>query len=462
MKALKSLNRFILLALLGLALTGRMAAQTFTLIHTFTNSPDGAAYNGGLLLSGNVIYGTTGAGGAFGYDTVFRINSNGTGLTNLHNFSNLSNDGGYPVCSLILSGNVIYGVTFYGGPGGNGTVFRINTDGTGFTNLHYFSATVSNTNSDGANPQTGLTLSGNTLFGTATKGGSFGKGTVFAMNTDGTGFTNLYSFGTTPSDGSLPQSCVAVSNNVVYGTAAQGGSQSSGIIFSVNTSGTGYKILYNFSSIKYATALILSGNTLYGSAENGQFGGQDGSVFSFNLTNSVFASLHDFTGPDGNQPFSLILVGNTLYGTTASGYNTNRGIIFCINTDGTGLKTLYAFSTTSGAKSTNSDGAFAITQMVYSGNTLYGLANAGGLYGVGTIYSLALPIVPPQLTVTPAGTNVLLAWPTNATGFTLQFASNLDSPTVWNTNSTTPVIIGGQNVVTDSISGAQEFYRLSH
>jgi len=58
------------------------------------------------------------------------------------------------------------------------------------------------------------------------------------------------------------------------------------------------------------------------------------------------------------------------------------------------------------------------------------MANQGGLYGVGTIFSLSLPIVPPQLTISSADTNILLARPTNATGFTLQFTTNLASPTV--------------------------------
>ncbi len=43
-------------------------------------------------------------------------------------------------------------------------------------------------NSEGANPNAGLILSNNTLYGTAAAGGSSGAGTVFAVNTDGTGF----------------------------------------------------------------------------------------------------------------------------------------------------------------------------------------------------------------------------------------------------------------------------------
>src|SRR5438093_66190 len=76
-----------------------------------------------------------------------------------------------------------------------------------FTTLHSFTASHTNasgfyTNSDGANPYAGLTAAGNTLYGTTYYGGSSGHGTAFAVNTDGTGFTNLHSFNY--SDGANP------------------------------------------------------------------------------------------------------------------------------------------------------------------------------------------------------------------------------------------------------------------
>ena len=99
-------------------------------------------------------------------------------FTNLHSFTLLNNytnsDGARPYAGLILSGNTLYGTAFYGGSSGNGTVFAVHTNGTGFTNLHSFTAfsVLSSTNSDGANPEAGLILSGNTLYGTAYGGGS--------------------------------------------------------------------------------------------------------------------------------------------------------------------------------------------------------------------------------------------------------------------------------------------------
>jgi len=72
--------------------------------------------------------------------------------------------------------------------------------------------------------------------------------------------------------------------------------------------------------------------------------------------------------------------------------------------------------------------------------------------------------LPPLLTITLSGANVVLTWPTNVagfdyTGYILQSTTNLVSP-VWSTNSPAPVVIAGLNTVTNPITGAQQFYRL--
>jgi len=99
--------------------------------------------------------------------------------------------------------------------------------------------------------------------------------------------------------------------------------------------------------------------------------------------------------------------------------------------------------------------------LILSGNTLYGTAGAGGSGGSGTIFSISLPVSPPHLTITPSGVNIILTWPTNGTGFTLQSNTNLVSPVVWTTVSPGPVVTDGQNTVTNPISGTQQFFRLS-
>ena len=167
------------------------------------------------MLAGTTLYGTAPSGGSSGDGTIFKVNTDGTGFTNLYSFTVLdpvtrtNTDGAYPYAGLILSGNTLYGTAQQGGSSGNGTIFKVNTDGTGFTNLYNFTTLTlpcwycNAINSDGANPYAGLILSGNTLYGTAQAGGGSGEGTVFVINTDGTGFTNLYTF-TWGSDGSIP------------------------------------------------------------------------------------------------------------------------------------------------------------------------------------------------------------------------------------------------------------------
>ena len=68
--------------------------------------------------------------------------------------------------SLTLSGSTLYGMTLSGGANGNGTIFSINTDGSGFQNLFSFSGT------NGDNPHGSLTLSGSTLYGMTSAGGA--------------------------------------------------------------------------------------------------------------------------------------------------------------------------------------------------------------------------------------------------------------------------------------------------
>jgi len=79
-----------------------------------------------------------------------------------------------------LSDGVLYGTTKYGGNGGSGTVFRLNTNGTGFAALYSFTTTdvVTGTNRDGAHPVSGLILAGGVLYGTASAGGTAGNGTA--------------------------------------------------------------------------------------------------------------------------------------------------------------------------------------------------------------------------------------------------------------------------------------------
>ena len=428
-----TLKNFILLPTLitslGLIAAGRVTAQTFTNLHCFTTfalnpsgdytNSDGATPQAGLILSGNTLYGTANQGGSSGNGTVFAVNINGTGFTNLHTFTANSgshyytnSDGGFPYAGLILSGNTLYGTAEASGSSGQGTIFKVNTDGSGFTTLHSFTArSFGGPNNDGANPEAGLILSDNMLYGTAGGGGSSGEGVVFAVNTNGMGFTNLYSF-TGGNDGAGPRAGLTLSGNMLYGTASAGGSSGNGTVFAVNTNGTGFTNLYSFT------------------------GGNDG----------------------GSPQAGLILSGNMLYGTATYSGSSGNGTVFAVNTNGAGFTTLYSFTG-------SNDGAWPVAGLILAGNTLYGTTEIGGSSGRGSVFSLSLGSVGsysgPQLVIIPYAANLILMWPTNVAGFTLQSTTNLILPTVWLTVSPGPIVIGGQNTVFTPLAGKQQFFRLS-
>src|SRR3984957_5014291 len=191
--------------------------------------------------------------------------------TNLYGFSQATGspatngDGATPFCSLVLSGNIFYGTTLAGGTNGQGVVFAVHTDGTQFTNLHSFSALTDDTNADGATPYNTLVLSSNMLYGTAYSGGAGGLGTIFRLNTDGTAFTNLHNFADA---GGSPRGALALSGNVLYGPTYLGGT-GFGSVFGINTDGTAFTNLHEFTAMTRdadnpVSGLVVSGGTLFG------------------------------------------------------------------------------------------------------------------------------------------------------------------------------------------------------
>jgi uncharacterized repeat protein (TIGR03803 family) len=199
----------------------------------FTNA-DGSAPLGNLVQSGASLYGTTFQGGSNGFGTVFEFTPATSNLNTLYTFTSGA-DGAQPRDGLILSGTTLYGTASAGGAYSNGTVFKLNTDGSGFTVLHSFSATHGNVNSDGASPAGGLLLSGNVLYGTTYYGGNSSNGTVFQVDTDGSDFITLVDFGPGPAPANSSAGLI-LSNNFLYGTTQYGGSAGNGTVFGLNLS----------------------------------------------------------------------------------------------------------------------------------------------------------------------------------------------------------------------------------
>lgn len=421
-------------ACLGLMFADRAAAQQFSTLYNFTNNISGGSPLTGVVLASNTLYGTGTAGAGIGsYGSVYAVNTDGTGFRNVYRFTG-GKDGYYPVGGLLISSNVLYGTAYYGGTNGEGAVFAINASSGAFTNLYSFSALVNFTNADGANPRSGLILSGNTLYGTTYNGG-MRNGSVFAVNTDGTGFTNLHTFAHSGSEGNQLYTTLVLSGGTLYGTTSGG----SGTIFSLKTNGTAFTVLYNFGTnatvggySPYA-GLVLSSNVLYGTTQNGGSGSL-GTIFAIATNGTGFRVLHNFVYTDGLQSWgTLALSGNTLFGTAYSG--------------GTGFTNLHNFYYAT-------DGEGPEAGLISTGHALYGTAYSGGSGNFGTVFSLSST---PPLEIYPAGGKLILSWPSNSGGFDYSGYVLQSAPAIANTFTNIP---GATSPYTNTMNGSQQYFRL--
>jgi len=453
--------RLLWAAALVLPASGAQAGVIFTNLYSFTGANDGGLPYAGLVQgSDGYFYGTTDYGGTNNLGTVFKISANGA-LTSLYSFTGGA-DGAYPLVGLV-QGSDGY---FYGTTAGHGpffypcAVFKISTNGA-LTPLYTFSPPWDEI------PSGLVQGSDGNFYGTTYGGGTYNRGSVFQISTNGA-LTNLYSFSTFSSPGGLVQG----SDGSFYGTTRSGGNTNLsdgygfGMVFKVTTNGT-LTSLYSFTGTNDGAnpqAALVQGSdgNFYGTTQQGGTN-RVGTVFEIN-TNGVLASLYSFTGTnDGANPQATLVQGSdgSFYGTTAYGGTNNYGTVFKINTNGA-LITLYSFTGGNDGGTPYYAGLVQGSDGSFYGTTLYGGVRSG-VSGVGTVFRLT--VLTPQLTITPSGANVILSWPTNyvgfITGFTLGFATNLASPAVWQTNSTAPVVIGGQNVITNPVTGSQMFFRLS-
>jgi uncharacterized repeat protein (TIGR03803 family) len=367
------------------------ASPAFAQLYTLAsfNGGDGSYPLAGVTLSGSTLYGTTQTGGSNGglygngYGTVFSVPVAGGTPTVLASFN--SSDGSYPVAGLIVSGNTLYGTTVHGGggnDGGYGEVFSLPTSGGTPTVLAHFNVT------DGEYPSTGLLLSGSTLYGTTIN-------QIFSLPTSGGTPTVLASFN--GPDGRRPNGLI-LSGSTLYGTTPSGGT-GSGTVFSVPITGGTPTVLTSFNNTNgygsYAS-LTLSGSTLYGTTKYGGGGAYAaGEVFSLPITGGtpdVLTSFQD-NGTGGFFPSgNLVLSGNTLYGTTQNGGANGDGEVFSLPTSGGTPTVLISFNGT--------DGAGPAGGLILSGSTLYGTTAEGGVNGDGTVFELSSTLAAPEFNFT--------------------------------------------------------------
>src|SRR5580704_12356660 len=273
-------------------------------------------------------------------------------LTALTNFNGTNGASPFQTLTLGKDGN-FYGTTEGGGTNGEGTVYKVTTNGT-LTSLYSFSPLVSNgsigTNDTGAEPNAPLILGmdGN-FYGAAGHGGTNGYGTLFKVTTNGT-VTAFVTFnktnGATPTVGALVQG----PDGNFYGGTINGGTNNSGTVFKVTTNGT-LMPLYSFSP------LVTNGSIV--------------------------------TNAEGAKPVGLTLgMDGNFYGLTAAGGTNGQGTAFKITTNGTPtLLATFSPLVSNGSIGTNDNGAVPANPLtLMPDGYFYGTTSVGGSGGSGTVF----------------------------------------------------------------------------
>jgi uncharacterized repeat protein (TIGR03803 family) len=206
----------------------------------------------------------------------------------------------------------------------------------------------------------------------------------------------LHEFGVSPGDGTHPSAELINVKGTLYGTTPYGGSNGSGTVFSITTSGK-ETVLHSFGGSHDGAApmarLLYIKGTLYGTTSSG---GRNGSGTVFSITPVgvekvlySFDNAYSYARNGGTVPLAgLIDVNGTLYGTTyyggAHGCNTAYfcGTVFSITMSGD-HKVLHNFG------ATNNDGENPAAALVNVNGTLYGTTYWGGKGGSGTVFRIS-------------------------------------------------------------------------
>ena len=382
-------------ALAVAAAAGPALAAPDSLLHSFSGlSGEGITPVAPVVLgSDGFLYGTTQNAGAYSAGTVFKVRTDGTGFSVLHGFPSSFPEGYAPPAAVVLDGSGnMYGTTQFGGASNIGTVFTLRTDGSGFATVYSFSGGPS----DGSTPLSDLVLDGSGyLYGTTQLGGLYGSGIVFKVKTNGTGLAILHSFAGMPDGDGPPAGVVMDSSGWLYGTTSQGGTYGWGTVFKVKSDGTGYATLYSFTGgttdggLPAAGLALAHGSVLYGTTElTGAYG--SGTVFSIGTDGNGFRDLFDFgaTFTDGSNPMAAVTLAGAdeVFGTTIAGGDFGVGTVFKVRTDGSGYAIVHSFA---GGTADGSLPYAAVT--VDSSGNVYGTTTSGGAFGsgLGTVFEIA-------------------------------------------------------------------------
>jgi uncharacterized repeat protein (TIGR03803 family) len=330
------------------------------------------------------LWGACNYGGTLDSGTIFTADGNGNNLHAVYSCNQTT--GAYIVGSLCKAGNnKLYGVTTYGGCNDSCVCFSYNPITGVFTDFHdLFCDQI-----HGWGAMSGMTLGADgNLYGICGVGGLYGYGVIYQINTANDTYADVYDFtgtsgaGVYGAGGTLTQ----LSDGKFYGMMNSGGANNAGVIFNFDPTTSTYTLLYSLDTAHgmgpyYGGLMQADNGKLYGMTQVGG-ANNDGVLFSYDLTTSVYTDLYDFASATGYSPLGNVIqaTNGMLYGMTNAGGSGGGGVIFSFNITTNTYTDLFNFNGINGANPQRG--------LVQATNgLLYGTTYAGGAAGLGVTFS---------------------------------------------------------------------------
>lgn len=281
------------------------------------------------------------------------------------------------------------------------------------------------------------------IWGANGSGGNYGQGTIYKMRPDGSGWQEVVSFNGISGvpRGAYPIAGVMrAADGALWGTTGVGGAKNQGTLFrydprtaeldtmaefegagqpwAVPTEapdgqfwGTTHYTVYRFNPVNRQLVTVFRGSGKTGKHPGTQFqselvadgkgyfwgtaeaGGAAnlGVLFKVNIATGEATTVVQFTGKKGAFPGAMPIAALTLdkegflWGTTHSGGSADRGTVFKIQADTGGFATVAEFK----ARPDDNPGSFPETQLIADGEGhFWGTTISGGRYGSGTVFKL--------------------------------------------------------------------------
>ena len=330
------------------------------------------------------LWGMTWWGGANGLGTIFKTDASGNNQSVEQSFV-YYNEGKSPLYTNLVqaSDGKLYGMTQAGGANNMGVLFQYDPITSVYIKKLDFAGTTNGSNPYGSLMQ----ATDGKLYGMTYGGGANGKGVLFQFNPATSVYIKKLDFAGT-SNGRYPHgSLMQATDGKLYGMTSAGGANDNGVLFQFDPSTSVYTKKLDFAGTSngdtpYGSLIQATDGKLYGMTSSGGTH-YSGVLFQFDPATSVYVKKLDFEQTTNGSYLSGSLVqasDGTLYGMTYGGGANNLGVLFQFDlTTSIYTKKLDFSGTTNGS---NPYGSL----MKATDGKLYGMTSAGGANGQGVLF----------------------------------------------------------------------------